>query len=213
MRMSRTAPFALLAFVPLVALVRPPQAAPHTPQAAPKIPPANAPQIASPETSQRGNTRIFYWGGDHSAGQLAVDYGKPVWKDSYDAAVDQQLGKRWRLGQNFWTSLDTNMELTAGKAELAPGQYYLVLERKGDGQFVLIVLDPVEMRDRHLDAFQAPQTTGGTEIPLDYRKVDVPADHLAIRLELDGKIERGARLVIQFGKHELTGHLLMKPNL
>jgi hypothetical protein len=209
MRFIRSAPFALfvlaLVLAPVLAISRPQQAAPPPPA-------RNAPQVPYPEVSQRGNTRLYFWGGDHSAGELSIDYGKPVWKEAYDAAVEKQLSTRWRLGQNFWTSLDTNMELSAGSTEIAAGQYYLVVERKGDGRFVLILLDPVDVRDHRFDAFQAPQTTGGIELPLDYRTVDVAADHLALRLELDGKVERGARLVIQFGKHELTSHLRMKPN-
>jgi hypothetical protein len=27
---------------------------------------------------------------------------------------DKPAGKRWRFGENFWTTLDTNMELTIG---------------------------------------------------------------------------------------------------
>jgi len=72
-------------------------------------------------------------------------------------------------------------------------------------------VDPVEVRDHHLDAFTVALTKGGTEVPLAYRKVDVRADHLLVRLDLDGSAKHGAKLVIQFGKHELSAPFVMKP--
>lgn len=177
-------------------------------QAAPK---PDAPQIAFPESSTRGSSRILYWNGHHSGGEVALDYGKPVWKDDYDAVVAKSEAARWRLGQNFWTNLDTNIDLEFGKTVIAPGQWYLVLDRKADGRFVLVFLDPVEVRDQHIDAYTVALTKGGTEVPLDYKKVDARADHLTMRIDLDGTVKNGGRIVIQFGKHELTAPFMMKP--
>ena len=171
----------------------------------------DAPQIAYPESSARGSTRILYWNGDHSGGEVAIEYGKPVWKDDYDAVVAKAEPARWRLGQNFWTNLDTSIDLKFGATEIAPGQWYLVLARKADGTYALDFLDPVEVRDHHVDAFTVALAKGGTEVPLSYRKVDVRADHLLIRIDLDGSVKNGAKLVIQFGKHELTAPFTMAP--
>lgn len=192
----------------LALLVAPFALAALAPQQKPK---PDAPQIPYPEQSARGCTRLFFWNGDHSGGEVVVDYGKPVWRDDYDAVVEKAEPARWRFGQNFWTTLDTNIDLAFGKVEVAPGQWYLVLERKADGTFALVVLDPVDVRDHHLDAFTVALTKGGTEVPLAYRKVDVRADHLLVRLDLDGSAKHGGRLVIQFGKHELSAPFVMKP--
>ncbi len=125
-------------------------------QVAPK-----APQRAFPELSSRGSTRIFYWGGNHSAGQVEIHYGQPPWKAEYEAKIPTLSGQRWRLGQNFWTTLDSNIDLQIGGVELLAGCWYLALERNSDGSFVLWALDPVEIRDAHLDAFEVAQTSGG----------------------------------------------------
>ncbi len=170
------------------------------------------PQRAFPETSTRGSARLFYWGGDRSAGQLTLDYGQPPWKDAYDQQIDAQLGVRWRLGQNFWTTLDTNVDFTVATSEVLAGYYYVVLERKKpDGEYVLWLLDPVAIRDAHQDAFHAARTEGGIEIPLIHREVATKAAQLTMRLDVDAQRKDGANLVLQFGRHELTAALALSP--
>lgn len=172
----------------------------------------NAAQRAFPETSTRGNARIFYWGGDRSAGQLTIDYGQPAWKDAYDAQIEAQRGVRWRLGQNFWTNLDSNIDFKAGDVEVLAGHYYLVLERTVDGAFLLWLLDPVEIRDAHLDSFHAARTTGGLALPLAHREVATKSGELTMRLDVDAQKKDGAKLVIQFGRHELSADLTLVPD-
>lgn len=189
--------FCVAAAAPLVAL-----------QGAPR----KQPQQAFPEASARMASRILYFGGTSSGGEVMVDYAAPDWKEEYDKQVDSMLGVRWRLGKNFWTHLDTNMDLAAGEVDIPAGLYYLVLERKKeDKSFVLWLLDPVEVRDAKLDAFQAPQSKGGIAVPLEYKLVDAKADKLAIDVTLDGQHKDGANLVIHFGKHQLTTKLTMHP--
>ena len=45
---------------------------------------------------------------------LSVDYGQPPWKQQYADAIgsEKSVGKRWRFGADFWTTLDTNVDLT-----------------------------------------------------------------------------------------------------
>ena len=81
-------------------------------------------QTAYSEHSERGSARIFYWGGDRSAGQLVIDYGRPAWQQKYQDSFesDEIDGRRWRLGQNHWTKLDTNIPkvLRVEEVEEAP---------------------------------------------------------------------------------------------
>ncbi|MSP15196.1 MAG: hypothetical protein EXR73_01060 [Myxococcales bacterium] len=163
------------------------------------------------ELSTRGSTRIFYWGGNSSGGQLEIHYGQPPWKAEYDAAIPTLSGQRWRLGQNFWTTLDTNIDLELADVEILAGCYYLALERNADGSFVLWVLDPVEIRDAHLDAFLVKQTTGGIAIPLAYKSSPVLADKLQIRLDVEPNVKDRGKFVLHFGSHELSASLTMAP--
>jgi hypothetical protein len=177
--------------------------------------PKKAPQQPFQETSARGCSRIFYWGGDgngHSGGQLVVDYGQPIWKEEYDKSVESMLGVRWRLGQNSWTRLDVNMDVNAGDVDVPAGLYYLVLERKQeDKSFVLWLLDPIEIRDAKIDAFEAAKTKGGIAVPLEYKAAELKADKLQIALTLDSQRKDGTNLVIHFGKHQLSAKLTLHP--
>ena len=72
---------------------------------------------------------------------------------------------RWRFGENFWTTLDTNMDLVLGGVEVPTGYYYIVVQHHERG-LELVLLDPAEIRKQHLDAYEAPKTTGGIRVPL-----------------------------------------------
>ncbi len=167
-------------------------------------------QTPYPETSQRGNARIFYWFGPSSAGQVTIDHGQPRWQPAFAKFMAQPGGKRWRFGENFWTVLDTNMELQLGGVDVGIGQYYAVLEH-GAGGLQLVLLDPQEVRKGRLDAFQAPETTGGLAIPLQTEKLAQTENRLAIELEVDANERDRGKLVIRFGPYRLTAPLRMSP--
>ena len=87
--------------------------------------------------TDRGGTRVAYWDNekDQAAGQVAIEFGRPAWKPEYDGQLDAMTsGKIWRLGENFWTSLDTNIPLTLGGVDVPVGYYYLVVKRTEDGR-------------------------------------------------------------------------------
>jgi quercetin dioxygenase-like cupin family protein len=175
-------------------------------------------QMPYPETSLRGNARVFYWYGNGSAGQLAIDHGRPVWKPAYDAFLERPGGPRWRLGEKFWTSLDTNIPLTIGGVRVEPGQWYLVLQHRADHGLELVLLDPAAVRARRLDAYEAPKTDGGLVVPLRHERTRA-ATATRLRIDLvcregqelgaDGSGEGHAELVIQFGPHRLHADVVM----
>ncbi len=166
-------------------------------------------QRATPEVSQRGNARIFYWGQTGSVGQLTIDYGQPAWNQQFDAQWKQLQGKRWRLGQNHWTNLDTNIDLTIAGKRIRAGHYYMTLEQGGDGRFLLAFLDPVRVHKRKLDAFHSWKTSGGIQVLLDHEEVTNLASTLRIALAVSGKNDDEAALVIRFGPHELSAPITM----
>jgi mannose-6-phosphate isomerase-like protein (cupin superfamily) len=163
------------------------------------------------EGSERGSARIFYWFGSSSAGQLDIHFGRPAWQPAFESFLTRPSGKRWRLGENFWTTLDTNIPLEIGGVELGIGQYYLVLENSTTDGLRLIALDPQEIRRQRFDAYEAPKTTGGTAIPLTLEKLEPAAQRLQIALEVDRSEKDHARLLIRFGPHQITAPVVMKP--
>ena len=171
-------------------------------------------QTPYPESSQRGSARIFYWFGPKSAGQCNIDYGQPLWLPRYEQFLTQPSGKRWRLGQNFWTSLDTNMELTVGGVTVPIGQHYLLLENHAEHGLRLLALDPDTVRRRRLDSYEANKTSGGIAIPLTHqRQPRRSAQRLRFELTVDRSEPDAHRgeLVLRLGPHRLSAALVMHP--
>ena len=108
----------------------------------------------------RASARVLYWNSqtNSAAGQVAIDYGRPVWKKQYnDTAKFDALtrGKVWRMGSNYWTILDTNLPLSISGKRVAVGLYYLGLHRSDNGsEWSLAFIDPARARKMQLDAFQ-----------------------------------------------------------
>jgi hypothetical protein len=108
----------------------------------------------------RGSARLLYWndGANAAAGQVAINYGRPVWHKGYDdpAKFDSiTKGKVWRMGSNFWSNLYTDLPLNISGTSVAPGLYFLGLQRSPDGSsWSLAFIDPVKVRKEHLDAFE-----------------------------------------------------------
>ena len=77
----------------------------------------------------RGMARVLYFGDAGIAGEYSIEYGKPAWKDEYD----KMLKGRLRLGNNYWTTLDTWNDLSIGDKEVKAGMYFVALERSDKG--------------------------------------------------------------------------------
>lgn len=163
-------------------------------------------EVAWSNSSPRMGTRLAFFSQSSSSGQVAIDYGAPAWKDEYDAELSNPkfVDHRWRLGQEFWTTLDASLPVTIGTAKLNPGSYYLTVEKKSDGRFLLAFLDPVEVRKAHLDPFVAHLTKGGIEIEMQHGTAQEKAAALEIKLTSDGERSNKGKLTVRFGPHELT---------
>jgi hypothetical protein len=173
--------------------------------------PAPTEQTPYAETCPRGSARIFYWYGPDSAGQVAIEHGQPRWDPAYEAFLTKPGGKRWRFGENFWTTLDTNMPLTIAGIDVPVGLHYLVLQHDADRGVELVLLDPAAVRERKLDAYEAQKTAGGIRVPLTRGAAAPAARRLQVELTVDRtQRDRGA-LLVRFGPHELRADLTMHP--
>lgn len=164
------------------------------------------------EQSPRGATRIFYWFGPDSAGQVAIDYGRPRWQGQYAQFLGKPSGKRWRFGENFWTTLDTNMELTIGDAKVPIGHYYVALQNDTKNGLELLLLDPQPVRKQRLDAYEVTKTTGGIRIPVKKERAKQFASRLTIELSVDRKERDRGTLVVTFGGNEMRADVVMHPH-
>lgn len=149
----------------------------------------------------------YYLGKDgdpwaNSPGQVSIEYGLPVWKPEYEAMFEQlPVGKRWRLGSNYWTNLSTSFELRFGERTISAGYYYLVLERTEEDQWNLVVLKPEQITQLQLDPWHVNRRDSGQGIlvPLKWEKSAETAEKLEITLKLVDADSKQMVTHIRFG--------------
>jgi Protein of unknown function (DUF2911) len=164
-------------------------------------------QVFGGEPDERASTRMLYET-DKAIGGFAIDYGRPVWKKEYDdaATLDKMTrGKVWRMGKDFWTTLDTNLPLRIAGKEISIGYYYLGLHRSEDGRtWSLTFFDPVKIRSSKLDAFEINRAPIEFKIPIKLEQTDQMVDRLTLLLSHDkGNVKEGT-LRITWGKLQLS---------
>ncbi len=137
----------------------------------------------------RAAARVLYWNTqtNSAAGQVAIDYGRPLWKKEYEVKGRfdaMTTGKIWRMGSNYWTLLDTEFPLTISGKRVAPGAYYLGLHRSEEGsEWSLVFIDPARARKAHLDAFQIERAPVEFEAVMSIvAKAESPTEKLTITL-------------------------------
>ena len=158
----------------------------------------------------RASARVLYWDtkANAAAGQLAIDYGRPVWKKDYEDprkfdAITK--GKVWRLGSNWWTTLDTDLPITISGKKIRPGHYYLGLQRSPDGsQWALAFLNPDGARREHLDAFDISKATVDFVAPVSVDKPEGSSEKLTITLSYPKEDFRNVTLKIAWGNLALS---------
>ncbi len=155
----------------------------------------NQPPVVLPD--ERAASRLTFGAADGAKAAFAViDHGKVAWS----AAVAEQakslpVGKRWRLGKDWATTLDTNVPLLLGGKKVAAGSWHLTLGKTKDGWN--LVLSPAEADHRaRIDGFAADLARAAVEVPLQTAAAKSPVDFLQVGFATDaGKHE----LVIAFG--------------
>ncbi|HEV2424108.1 MAG TPA: DUF2911 domain-containing protein [Terriglobia bacterium] len=160
----------------------------------------------------RGSARLLYWNetADQAAGQIAFNYGRPVWRRDYeDPATFDSItkGKVWRLGSNFWSNLYTDLPITISGKSIKPGMYFLGLERSADGSsWSLAFIDPVKVRKAHLDAFQIQRATVEFTVPMNIEAAgSTTVEKLTIVLtDLKADSPKNATLRISWGHLALS---------
>lgn len=170
---------------------------------------------------ERVSTRQLHWHENASPGQFAINYNPVPWKAEYAEQFDElTLGKYFRLGQEFWTILDTNIPLTISGLEVPAGEHYLAVRRSRDGQkWELVLFDAASIRAKRLPAgFLHRGTAEGMKVfgaaSLHHQPLDEPAEKLTIVLSSKpddlkaGLPEEAAKhdtvLLIDFGPHRLS---------
>lgn len=157
------------------------------------------------EPDDRASARVLYWDPklDHSAGQLAIDYGRPAWQKKYEdpATFDGMTkGKVWRMGSNFWTLLDTSLPLKISGKAVSPGYYFIGLARSADGtKWSLAFIDPAKVRAARGDAFEMQRAKVEFEAPVTVEKAASIVDKLTITFTYKKETPTNVTLNIAWG--------------
>ena len=159
---------------------------------------------------ERGSARVLYWdtAADKAFGQFAIDYGRPLWKPAYDDPQKFDAatkGKVYRLGSNWWTSLDTHVPLKVGGTDVGVGNYFLGLERSADGAaWSLVFIDPVKVREMRLDAFQIERAPILFKVPMTTEEPATRNEKLLITLTYAKEDPKNVKMTISWGKLQMS---------
>jgi hypothetical protein len=165
---------------------------------------------SEPALGERGLTRILYWNPtkDFPVAAVSIDFGRPVWNRQLDnpAAFDQLTrGKVWRLGNDYWTIMDTNLPLVIGGRTIPVGLWYLGLHRSPDGAtWSLAFIDPAKARSAHLDGHWMDAVPVEFKLPLTVEATTAPmTEKLTITLSAQPDNMRNLNLRIAWGRLHL----------
>lgn len=161
---------------------------------------------------ERASTRLGYWKTNVNAGvgEVVVSYGRPPWKDQYAQQLDTlTVGKMWRMGDNFWTLLDTNLPVRFGDVEVAVGLYYLAIRRSQDGaDWELVFIDPTRSRKKGLDSYDVGTRPAQIPIlfstPMKFEESKGTTKKLTMLLKLNSGSQTDGTFKLSWGNFSLT---------
>ncbi|HKQ04605.1 MAG TPA: DUF2911 domain-containing protein [Blastocatellia bacterium] len=178
--------------------------------------PAPPPIVAfGSDSPERGTTRVGFWNTkkDMGAGQFAIDYGRPLWKADYEDTAKFDAftkGKVYRLGSNFWTTLDTDMPLTVAGTQIPAGLWYLGLHRSADGAtWSLVFIDPAKARAAHIDASEIGRAPVAFKAPMTIETAAETKDKLTIDLLFKRGNPKDVTLRISWGKWQFSAPVVV----
>jgi hypothetical protein len=162
-----------------------------------------------PLLGERGLTRVLYWNElrDSPLGAVSIDFGRPNWNSQLDnpARFDALTkGNVWRLGNDYWTTLDSNVPMKISGRDIPIGLWYLGLHRSPDGAtWSLAFVDPIKARSSRLDPHAMNLAPVEFRVPLTVEQTSGFAEKLTIVLAADKSNIKNVTLRITWGKLQL----------
>ena len=165
---------------------------------------------AEPALGERGTSRVLYWNQDKdiAAGAVTVEFGRPVWRKEYEESgrFDAMTkGKVWRLGNNYWTILDSNLPIKVAGRDIPIGLWYLGLDRSPDGKtWSLAFIDPVKARRGRHDGFTMETVPVEFKVPMTTAQPAGLTEKLTMTLTAAKEDMKKVTLRVAWGRLELT---------
>lgn len=166
--------------------------------------------LSEPALGERGTSRILYWNQEKNmaVAAVAVDFGRPVWKKEYEdpAGFDRMTkGKVWRLGNDYWTILDSNLPMKIAGRDIPVGLWYLGLDRSADGsRWSLAFIDPVKARRSRLDPFAMDTVPVDFKVPMTTEGPAGVTEKLTIVLSASKEDMKNVTMRVSWGRLQLA---------
>ena len=165
---------------------------------------------AEPALGERGTSRVLYWNQDKdiAAGAITVEFGRPAWRKEYEESgrFDAMTkGKVWRLGNNYWTILDSNLPIKVAGRDIPIGLWYLGLDRSPDGKtWSLAFIDPVKARRGRHDGFTMETVPVEFKVPMTTAQPAGLTEKLTMTPTAAKEDMKKVTLRVAWGRLELT---------
>ncbi|MEZ5966603.1 MAG: DUF2911 domain-containing protein [Planctomycetota bacterium] len=141
-------------------------------------------------------------------GSVCIQYGSPTWKSEYDGMVEQAKGKSFRLGKNFWTTLNTSSSLSISGTNIPAGAYYLGAHCDEKGEFHLLVIDAKTADSKAWTPFNSAEWKPTYTCALKHGTSKTSVSNLSIGIE--GEDPAALQLQVTWGTHTFSAPLEMK---
>ncbi|MCC6784974.1 MAG: DUF2911 domain-containing protein [Planctomycetes bacterium] len=159
-------------------------------------------------SERAASTRVFMANGAYSF--VCVQYGQPMWKDSYDAMAETMKGTVGRLGKDFWTTFNTSIALNVGGADVAPGAYYLAIACDKEGKWSLLVIDAVTADKHGWNPLSGDALKAVATCPLTKGVAEDSVEKLSIDISGQSKEPTAFTFNVAWGTHTLTAPVTAK---
>jgi len=165
--------------------------------------------LNEPALGERGTSRVLYWNQDKdmAVAAVTVDFGRPVWKKEYEDSGRFDLmtkGKVWRLGNDYWTILDSNLPIKIAGLDIPIGLWYLGLDRSADGKtWSLAFIDPVKARKVRADGFAMETVPVEFKVPMTVEQPGALTEKLTLALSAAKDDIRKVTLRVSWGRLQL----------
>lgn len=164
--------------------------------------------LATNETRQ--STRLLFLGGFEQSAEVSIHYGAPTWREQHAAAIKGKRATHYRLGDGFWASLHTNIELQLGGKRVPASVWYLGLFRSAENKWFLSLMDASKLHRTGLTSGATRDVRSDLLVPMKLSTVSSKVEKLRIELTAGSDKSKPAtgRLRLRWGPYRLEAELV-----
>ncbi len=167
-------------------------------------------QVVLTSSATRQATRLLFAGGFERSAEVCIHYGAPTWRAEHADALEGDKAVHYRLGNGFWTTLHTNVEVRFGGKRVPASVWYLGLHRAADNKWHLSLMDSAKLHRTGLGSGSTRDAIADLLVPMILKEDLQPVKQLRIDLVPGGdKGKPGhGELRLRWGPYQLSTDLI-----